>query len=451
MFGANFALHTETEYPPAGQGNSSTPSPDSIGNNSIGEDGDLQQGGLAAPVLAGRDASRGMMGTASNGSAPSGDPSHPPRVYPGGPMDPPRARQFRRPLPQPRPFEGRQEESLVKFFRTYERYAASAWSEETQDWVAGLENFLVSWPLTLYRGLVAQGKNYEEIKGSLHQAFPGVNDPLRTKHLLGLLNLKREEGEPLSVVLQRTDNLIGSTYPALDQVSREVMCRDTFLLKLEAPVSEKIANYCSTRDDFSFEMVRHAAAVVDVPDHLRERSETVLLARSDPPAATKPQGTLSVKSETRCYLCGTSWHPVSTCPLYPVVFTCPLCRQAPHPVNECRLYPQLVRLREQDDQRRWTEESPYDPRARPRSAAWSSYRYDRNSGPAYSHEEDYYYRAYQGWPSWQAEARNRGYQGEGRSRRGSQERAQYLEQREARPRSRYQGRPNMPSVHNQGN
>ena len=134
MFGASFALHTETEYPPAGQGNSSTPSPDSIGNNSIGEDGELQQRGLAAPVLAGRDASRGMMG--SNGSAPSGDPSHPPGVYPGGPMDPPRARQFRRPLPQPRPFEGRQEESLVQFFRTYERYAASAWSEESEDWVA---------------------------------------------------------------------------------------------------------------------------------------------------------------------------------------------------------------------------------------------------------------------------------------------------------------------------
>ena len=81
-----------------------------------------------------------------------------------GDVDPnPRGRQYRRPLPQPRPFEGRAEESLDHFFRTYERYAQSAWSDDPCDWVAGLENFLVSWPLTLYRGLIVQGKSYAQI------------------------------------------------------------------------------------------------------------------------------------------------------------------------------------------------------------------------------------------------------------------------------------------------
>ena len=263
---------------------------------------------------------------------------------------PPRVRQYRRPLPQPRPFEGRGEESITHFFRVYERYATSAWSDDQSDWVAGLENFLLSWPLTLYRGLVIQGKTYPQIKDALCKSFPGYTDPLNTRCLLRLLNLKRESGEPLSVFFMRTDNLIGQTYPRLDENSRQVMVRDTFLIKIESATSAKIANYCNSRDDFGYDAVRVAAAVMDAPDYLNgESQETVLLTMSKPESSLGKQSSLPNGSgnEMKCYLCGGSWHPVSACPLYPMVFTCPLCRVTTHAVTDCALYPKLMKIRNQ--------------------------------------------------------------------------------------------------------
>ena len=257
-----------------------------------------------------------------------------------GDIDPqPRVRQYRRPLPQPRPFEGRSEESLDHFFRTYERYAQSAWSDDPCDWIAGLENFLVAWPLTLYRGLITQGKSYNQIKEALVRAFPQVNDPFNTRHLLTLVNLKREPGEPLAVFFQRTENLIAQTYSSLDEASRRTMTRDTFLIKVSPGVSAKIANYCNSRDDFSYEAVRVAAAMVDTPDCFREPSETVNVAQLT-------RETLGAgRNDMKCYICGGSWHPVSACSLYPQVFTCPLCRLTPHPITECRLYDRFMQIR----------------------------------------------------------------------------------------------------------
>ena len=259
----------------------------------------------------------------------------------GGDNDPqPRVRQYRRPLPQPRPFAGRSEESLDHFFRTYERYAQSAWSDDPGDWIAGLENFLVSWPLTLYRGLITQGKSYSQIKEALVRAFPKIGDPFNCRNLLSLVNLKREPGEPLAVFFQRTENMIAMTYSSLDEDSQQMMTRDTFLIKISPGVSAKIANYCNSRDDFSYEAVRVAAAMVDTPEHFREETETVNVAQ-----LSRGETLGATRSDMKCYICGGSWHPVSACSLYPQVFSCPLCRLSPHPITECGLYERFMQIR----------------------------------------------------------------------------------------------------------
>ena len=291
---------------------------------------------MAAPVLGhhSRSNSGGSEGVARNGTSRGNGGM--------GDIDPhPRGRQYRRPLPQPRPFEGRSEESLEHFFRTYERYAQSAWSDDPCDWVAGLENFLVSWPLTLYRGLIVQGKTYAQIKEALVRAFPGISDPFNTRHLLMLVNLKREPGEPLAVFFQRTENLIAQTYSSLDEESRNTMSRDTFLIKISPGVSAKIANYCNSRDDFSYEAVRIAAAMADTPEYSREGTENVNVAQ----ITTRGETTGAARSDMKCYICGGSWHPVSACSLYPQVFSCPLCRLSPHPITECGLYERFMQIR----------------------------------------------------------------------------------------------------------
>ena len=61
----------------------------------------------------------------------------------------PREMAYRRPLPQPRPFEGRGDRDIKQFFRVYERYASSCWGQEKSDWVAGLETLLQGWALVL--------------------------------------------------------------------------------------------------------------------------------------------------------------------------------------------------------------------------------------------------------------------------------------------------------------
>ena len=271
---------------------------------------------------------------------------------------PNRARQYRRPLPQPRPFEGRNEESIEHFFRTFERYASSAWSDDQADWIAGLENFLLSWPLTLYRGLVIQGKSYGNIKDALFKAFPGLRDPLNTKHLITLLNLKREPGEPLSVFFMRTDNVLAQTYPGLEEEAKRIMVRDTFLIKLDAALATKIANYCNAKEDFSYDAVRVAAAVIDTPNTFLQQ-DTVLLAVPKEQGGGK-LGTITTQggsADMRCYLCGGSWHPVSACPLYPMVFKCTLCKASCHALTDCPLYPSIRQLSERGSQAAaWSEQ-----------------------------------------------------------------------------------------------
>ena len=47
-------------------------------------------------------------------------------------------------------------------------------------------------------------------------------------------------------------------------------------------------------------------------------------------------------SDMRCYICGESWHPVSACSLYSMIFSCPLCRLEPHPITECVVYERFM-------------------------------------------------------------------------------------------------------------
>ena len=90
---------------------------------------------------------------------------------------------------------------------------------------------LQGWALILYRGLVEQRKTYVEIRTALQAAFPGVVDPFQTRNLLKLLNIKREKGEPLPVFFMRIENLVGQTYPDLEDASKKVQVLDTFLMK----------------------------------------------------------------------------------------------------------------------------------------------------------------------------------------------------------------------------
>ena len=250
---------------------------------------------------------------------------------------------IRRPLPQPRPFEGRGDRNIVQFFVVYERYAASMWGARNSDWVAGLEVLLQGWALRLYRGLVEQGADYRKIKKDLLSAFPGVIDPLRTRNLLKLLNIKQESGEPLPVFFARIDQLVAETYPDLNEHSHGLQVRDTFLMKLSPELASKIASYCNTRGDFDPIRVREAATVISNSDnfHSKTEEENVYLINATQAAASGPikttADTMGDKS-MRCYICAGPWHPVSACALYPLVFSCPLCRGEPHAITECDLY-----------------------------------------------------------------------------------------------------------------
>ena len=181
-------------------------------------------------------------------------------------QNPPRERAYRHPLPQPRAFDGKGERNIKQFFSVYEKYCKSMWGDNTQDWVSGLELLLKGWALVLYNNLVNQGKSYNDIKTALQHAFPGVVDPFRTRNLMKLLTLKREQGEPLPVFYMRVDTLIRETYPNLEEVSAGIQCRDTFLMKLDPHIASKIASYCASRNCFEPRTVQEAAVMVGSED-----------------------------------------------------------------------------------------------------------------------------------------------------------------------------------------
>ena len=263
-------------------------------------------------------------------------------------------RSYRRPLPQPRTFEGIGDRSIRKFFTVYERYASSMWGQVKNDWVAGLEVNLAGWALVLYRGLVDQGKTYEKIKADLISAFPGLQDPFRTRNLIKLLNMKKEQNEPLPVFYQRIDQIIAETYPDLTDHSHDIQVRDTFLMKLDSAIALRIANYCNARGDFEPARVREAATVItnpDLPNSGRHTdTEDVFLINN---TSSQNNNTGQVKhapapnsnSNLRCYICAGPWHPVSACQLYPMVFSCPICRSEPHAVTECPQYNEWIQFR----------------------------------------------------------------------------------------------------------
>ena len=263
-------------------------------------------------------------------------------ALPRAPAAPVADRSFRRPLPQPRPFEGTGERSIKNFFLTFERFATSMWGARKSDWVAGLEANLQGWALVLYRGLVDQGQPYEKIKKDLLTAFPGVVDPFRTKNLLKLVNLRREIGEPLPVFFQRIDQILRETYPDLTDESHQLQVRDTFLMKLDQNIALKIANFCNARGDFGPETVRESANLITLSDTPNVSTENIFLANIGEKMGAEAPGKVTSRgaegSGLRCYICAGAWHPVSACSLYPMVFSCPLCRVEPHAVTECPLF-----------------------------------------------------------------------------------------------------------------
>ena len=257
-------------------------------------------------------------------------------------------RSFRRPLPQPRPFEGTGDRSIKNFFATFERYANSMWGSRKSDWVAGLEANLQGWALVLYRGLVDAGRSYEKIKTDLLTAFPGVVDPFRTRNLLKLVNMKREVNEPLTVFLLRIDQIIRETYPDLTDHSHDLQVRDTFLMKLDSSIALKIANFCNARGDFGPQAVRESANLISLAEISGDREESLFFANASGQIGTEApikEAPVREANALRCYICAGAWHPVSACTLYPMVFSCPLCRVEPHAVTECPLYEEWKRFR----------------------------------------------------------------------------------------------------------
>ena len=154
-----------------------------------------------------------------------------------------------------------------------------------------------------------------------------------------MVKLKRESNEPLPVFYSRISQLIRETYPDLDEDAHNLQVRDTFLMKVPPGVAEQIAQYCNSRGDFQPNRVREAAMIVTntgIPD-FQASSENVFLAQTNVEQRRTP---LIPKGESglKCYICAGSWHAVSACPLYPLVFSCPWCRSEPHPVTDCALY-----------------------------------------------------------------------------------------------------------------
>ena len=330
--------------------------------------------------------------------------------------DPRRPKHYRRPLPQPRPFEGKGDIGITQFFRVYERYAQSMWGDTRSDWVDGLESLLLGWALILYRGLVEQRKQYPQIKAALMAAFPGVVDPFQTRNLMKLLNIKREPGEPLPVFFMRIENLVGQTYPDLEEASKQKQVRDTFLMKCSQNTAMKIANYCNIRGDFTPEVVREAATMIGLGSldpqgaSAQDIDETVYLSQPTGTGGVNPQTSglnqritptnniQTSAADIKCYICAASWHPVSACPLYPVVFSCPLCRADPHPITSCQLYNDWLRAREgisragagwsneTHQNRRWEAERDRD--AYQRNYRWRSTR-ETTQRSAYPYTESY--------------------------------------------------------------
>ena len=343
---------------------------------------------------------------------------------PMGGLRQPNARGPSRPLPQPRPFDGKSNNDINLFFTRYERYATSCWGNDSELWLDALENLLQGWALVLYRGLLRQGKTYNQIKRSLKAAFPTQRDPFKTRNLLKLVNIKLEAGEPLPVFFHRIESLIGETYPELPHFNRKIQTRDTFLMKLSPDVAEKIANFCTQKNNFSPETVAEAATVVGSPElwNTNRGGEEVFLMENKK----------SDSQNMKCYLCAGSWHPISACPLYHIVFSCPLCRQEAHPITDCHFYKSWKRstlqwqrtgdlMRESD---MFGREEPYSnyhrelDRGRPRSSDYYNFqqveqrdRYSRNRS-----RDEYLRDRYPRYNSRQRNYNNYGYQYPRRSR-----------------------------------
>lgn len=259
---------------------------------------------------------------------------------------------YKQPLPKPRPFTGEGDRTFEIFLESYEPYARSNWGEDKASWRVGLEELLSSWALKVYRSLLRRKKTYDEMIEAIKKAFNGVKDPLGVKKKIELETTEKHPNEPLSVFHMRVSNLVAEAYPDISDYDREVRVRENFLKRIPERVVEQIANYCVRIDDFSNEAIYDGALVAETTPKLvssryisegREEVNVVQTNKEDPRAkAIKDLGARQVaNNEMRCYICGGSWHPVSACELYNLLFKCVLCREQPHPITECHLLKKL--------------------------------------------------------------------------------------------------------------
>ena len=181
---------------------------------------------LAAPILQSPRGSitpppGGQPLNSASGNAgvdPASNPNSPQRHQPAGGAAPRGNHEtYRHPLPQPRPFDGKGNRDINIFFSAYEKFATSSWGACRADWGAGLEQHLKGWALILYQNMMDQGSPYDDIKKALQMAFPGIIDPFKSQNLIKLVNLKREDDEPLPVFFMRVDQIIRETYPNLEE------------------------------------------------------------------------------------------------------------------------------------------------------------------------------------------------------------------------------------------
>ncbi|CAL4197557.1 unnamed protein product [Meganyctiphanes norvegica] len=254
---------------------------------------------------------------------------------------------YKQPLPKPTAFTGEGDRTFESFLELYEPYAASKWGNCKISWRAGLEELMGSWALKVYRSLVARKKNYDEIVIAVKKAFNGVKDPLGVKKQIELEMAVRQLNEPLSVFHMRISNLVAEAYPDVSEYDREVRVRESFLRRIPEAVVNQIANYCIRVNDFSNEAIYEGALLAEMTPRLvsarenKDREEEINVVQLDLKKEQEPKLSQREPHALRCYICGGSWHPVSTCELYNVLFKCVLCKAYPHPVNECPLFEKL--------------------------------------------------------------------------------------------------------------
>lgn len=222
--------------------------------------------------------------------------------------------------PRPRTFSGKAQESMEDFFKSFERYARSVYSEDQASWLAVLPTYLEGEARDIVQ---AHGRmaEYELVKKRLLAEFVLRKD-VASNPFTDFFATKRETTESLLCYSIRLEHLADRVRGVED---KEELVRSKFLGSLPEQITRQLTIQLGHGEPASLSRLVRLATILEGEDKSNYSVGRKPFAMQHVLSADLPAGAALVVEETRlppsrvspdarCYACGEANHFAKVCP-----------------------------------------------------------------------------------------------------------------------------------------